>query len=45
MPGVVDEGIQMAQLLSEATAHGIMLDYIGKLLVVYEDATKGWSSH
>ena len=30
----VNEGIPMAQLLSEAAAHGIMPDYIGKLLAV-----------
>ena len=28
----VDEGLPMAHLLSEATAHGRMPDYIGKLL-------------
>ena len=28
----VDEGMPMAQLLSEAAAHGMMPDYIGKLL-------------
>ncbi len=32
----VDEGIPMAQLLSEAAAHGIMPDYIGRLLAVFE---------
>jgi LuxR family maltose regulon positive regulatory protein len=32
----VDEGLPMAQLLSEAAAHGIMPDYIGKLLAVFE---------
>ncbi len=32
----VDEGLPMAQLLSEAAAHGMMLDYIGKLLAVFE---------
>jgi LuxR family maltose regulon positive regulatory protein len=32
----VDEGIPMAQLLSEAAAHGIMRDYTGKLLAVFE---------
>ncbi len=32
----VDEGIPMAQLLSEAAAHGSMPDYIGKLLAVLE---------
>ncbi len=32
----VDEGMPMAQLLSDAAAHGIMPDYIGKLLAVFE---------
>jgi LuxR family maltose regulon positive regulatory protein len=32
----VDEGVPMAQLLSEASAHGIMPDYIAKLLAVFE---------
>ena len=32
----VDEGPLMAQLLHEAAAHGIMPDYIGKLLAVFE---------
>jgi LuxR family maltose regulon positive regulatory protein len=32
----VDEGPSMAQLLSEAAAHGVMPDYIGKLLAVFE---------
>jgi LuxR family maltose regulon positive regulatory protein len=32
----VDEGIPMAQLLSEAAAHGIMPDYISRLLAVFE---------
>ncbi len=32
----VDEGLPMAQLLSEAAAHGVMPDYIGKLLAVFE---------
>ncbi len=32
----VDEGIPMARLLSDATAHGIMPDYISKLLAVFE---------
>jgi LuxR family maltose regulon positive regulatory protein len=32
----VDEGIPMAQLLSEAAAHGIMPDYTGKLVAVFE---------
>ena len=31
----LDEGPPMAQLLSEAAAHGIMPDYIGKLLAVF----------
>jgi len=32
----VDEGIPMAQLLSEAAAHGIMPDYTARLLAVFE---------
>jgi LuxR family maltose regulon positive regulatory protein len=32
----VDEGIPMARLLSEAAAHGIMPDYISRLLAVFE---------
>jgi LuxR family transcriptional regulator, maltose regulon positive regulatory protein len=32
----VDEGIPMAQLLSEATTRGIVPDYVGKLLAVFE---------
>lgn len=32
----VDEGAPMAQLLSKAAAHGMMPDYIGKLLAVFE---------
>lgn len=32
----VDEGISMARLLSEAAARGIMPDYTGKLLAVFE---------
>ena len=32
----VDEGIPMARLLSEAAAHGIMPDYTGRLLAVFE---------
>ena len=32
----VDEGLPMAHLLSEAAAHGIMPDYIGKVLAVFE---------
>jgi LuxR family maltose regulon positive regulatory protein len=31
-----DEGTPMAHLLSEAAAHGIMPDYVGKLLAVFE---------
>jgi LuxR family maltose regulon positive regulatory protein len=31
----VDEGFPMAQLLSEAAAHGTMPDYVGKLLAVF----------
>ncbi|MCD4753525.1 MAG: LuxR C-terminal-related transcriptional regulator [Anaerolineaceae bacterium] len=32
----VDEGVPMAQLLLEAASQGVMPDYIGKLLVVFE---------
>ena len=32
----VDEGAPMADLLSEAVVNGIMPDYIGKLLAVFE---------
>jgi len=32
----VDEGAPMAQLLLEAATHGMMPDYIGKLLAVFE---------
>ncbi len=32
----VDEGIPMAQLLSEATVHGIMPDYMARLLAIFE---------
>ncbi|HEY3368219.1 MAG TPA: LuxR C-terminal-related transcriptional regulator [Symbiobacteriaceae bacterium] len=32
----IDEGVPMARLLSEAAAHGIMPDYIGKLLAVFD---------
>jgi LuxR family maltose regulon positive regulatory protein len=32
----VDEGLPMARLLSEAAAHGVMPEYIGKLLAVFE---------
>ena len=31
----VDEGEPMAQLLLEAASHGIMPDYIGKLLAAF----------
>jgi LuxR family maltose regulon positive regulatory protein len=33
----VDEGAPMAQLLSEAAAHGIMRDYVVKLLTAFQD--------
>jgi LuxR family maltose regulon positive regulatory protein len=36
----VDEGIPMAQLLSETAAHGIMPDYTGKLLAAFESEKK-----
>jgi LuxR family maltose regulon positive regulatory protein len=32
----LDEGAPMAQLLHEATSHGLMPDYIGKLLAAFE---------
>jgi LuxR family transcriptional regulator, maltose regulon positive regulatory protein len=32
----IDEGAPMAHLLSEAAAYGIMPDYVGKLLAVFE---------
>ncbi|MCI0520965.1 MAG: LuxR C-terminal-related transcriptional regulator [Chloroflexi bacterium] len=32
----VDEGLPMAQLLSEAATHGVMPEYIGKLLAAFE---------
>jgi LuxR family maltose regulon positive regulatory protein len=32
----VDEGLPMAQLLSEAAARGIMPDYSGKLLAIFQ---------
>jgi LuxR family maltose regulon positive regulatory protein len=32
----VDEGRPMARLLSEALSHGIMPDYLGRLLAVFE---------
>jgi LuxR family maltose regulon positive regulatory protein len=36
----VDEGLPMAQLLSEVAAQGVVPDYTGKLLAAFEDATK-----
>ena len=36
----VDEGKPMAQLLAEASAQGIMPEYIDKLLAVFEDGKK-----
>ncbi len=36
----VDEGLLMAQLLSEAAAHGMMPEYTGKLLAVFEAEQK-----
>ncbi len=44
----VDEGVPMAQLLSEATARGMMPDYTGKLLSFIEaehQRSEGSSSH
>jgi len=43
----VDEGRPMAQLLSEAAAHGIMPDYIGELLAAFEaeEQKSGDGSH
>jgi LuxR family maltose regulon positive regulatory protein len=35
----LDEGPSMAQLLSEAAAHGVMPDYIGKLLAAFQGVT------
>jgi LuxR family maltose regulon positive regulatory protein len=32
----VDEGLPMVRLLSEAATHGVMPDYVGKLLAVFE---------
>ncbi len=37
----VDEGLSMAQLLSEAAAHGLMTEYMGKLLTVLEAELEG----
>ena len=39
----VDEGAPMAQLLLEAASHGVMPDYIAKLLAVFEVARPGLS--
>ncbi len=36
----VDEGLPMTQLLSEASVHGMMPDYVGKLLAVFEGGKK-----
>jgi LuxR family maltose regulon positive regulatory protein len=36
----VDEGLAMVRLLSEAAAHGLMPDYIGKLLAACEVAAR-----
>ena len=36
----VDEGAPMAQLLLEAASHGIMPDYVSKLLAAFEETTK-----
>jgi LuxR family transcriptional regulator, maltose regulon positive regulatory protein len=36
----VDEGLPMAQLLSEADTHGVMPDYTGKLLAAFKNETK-----
>ena len=43
----VDEGRPMAQLLSEAAAHEIMPDYIGRLLAVFEaeEQMREYESH
>ena len=43
----VDEGLPMAQLLSEAASRGIMPDYVGKLLAVFkaEQQKRGDKSH
>ncbi len=40
----VDEGLLMAQLLSEAAAHGMMPDYTGKLLAAFEAEKQPTSS-
>ncbi len=39
----VDEGVPMAQVLLNAASHGLMPDYVGKLLAVFETA-KLWSA-
>jgi len=37
----IDEGTRMAELLSEAASHGMMSDYIGKVLAMFDsDATE-----
>ena len=36
----VDEGVKVVQLLSEVAAHGMMPDYIGKLLAAFEAEAK-----
>jgi LuxR family maltose regulon positive regulatory protein len=36
----VDEGLPMAQLLSEVSSRGIMTDYVSKLLTTFESETK-----
>jgi LuxR family maltose regulon positive regulatory protein len=40
----IDEGIPMAQLLFEAAAHGIMPDYSGKLLALFDAREQGSSA-
>ncbi|MEA2573318.1 MAG: hypothetical protein QOH93_616 [Chloroflexia bacterium] len=40
----LDEGTPMSQLLSEATAHGMMPEYIGKLLAAFEAEKHGSAS-
>jgi LuxR family maltose regulon positive regulatory protein len=37
----VDEGTPMAQLLAEAVTHGVMPEYVGKLLAAFENAQLG----
>jgi LuxR family maltose regulon positive regulatory protein len=41
----VDEGTPMAQLLSAAAAQGVMPDYIGKLLAVFEAEKRKYLPH